>query len=93
MEESSELAEKPWGTLQYKRQKKQTPKKAGDKAGKDSKKGAKQNTESMKVAEFKVVYGPQGFVTRSQMANSRKRLVEFLWPCAEGVGECAEFFD
>jgi len=31
-------------------------KKAGYKAGKDSKKGAKQNTESMKVAEFKVVY-------------------------------------
>lgn len=56
VEESGELAEKPWGTLQYKRQKKQTPKKTGDKAGKDSKTGAKQKAESMKVAEFEVVY-------------------------------------
>lgn len=56
VEETGELAEKPWGTLQYQRQMKQAPKKAGDKAGKDSKKGAKQKAESMKVAEFEVVY-------------------------------------
>lgn len=56
VEENGELAEEPWGTLQYKRQKKQIPKKAGDKAGKDSKTGAKQKAKSMKVAEFEVVY-------------------------------------
>lgn len=48
VEDSGELADEPWATMEFKRQKRQPPKKAGN----DSK--TKQKTESIKVAEIEV---------------------------------------
>ena len=47
---SGEQADEPWATLQFKRQKRQSPKKAGN----ASKTEQKQKTESMTVAEIQV---------------------------------------
>lgn len=50
IQETGEQADEPWATLQFKRQKKQPPQKAGN----VSKTEQKQKTESMTVAEIEV---------------------------------------